>query len=77
MSRQEGNRFIVEIEPHAECEECGATAELRPYGKDGARVCFACASKDPEETARQMKMILDRVDVVEVPADVMGRVRPS
>jgi hypothetical protein len=30
----------------AKCEDCGAMSELRPYGKNGANVCFDCAMKD-------------------------------
>lgn len=33
------------------CEMCGAEADLRHYGKNGAWVCFPCGMKD-EITAK-------------------------
>jgi hypothetical protein len=27
------------------CEYCGTVDELRPYGKDGAKICFECGMK--------------------------------
>ena len=27
------------------CEYCGKIDELRPYGKNGAKICFDCAMK--------------------------------
>lgn len=32
------------------CEYCGKMEELRPYGKNGAKICFDCAMK-PENKA--------------------------
>lgn len=34
---------IICAEPDAKCEGCGKVDELRPYGKDGQRICFDCA----------------------------------
>jgi len=31
------------------CHDCGKVAELRPYGKDRARVCFDCLMKYASE----------------------------
>jgi len=28
------------------CEACGDKEELRPYGPDGANICFACMMND-------------------------------
>jgi phage/plasmid primase-like uncharacterized protein len=39
--------------PIAKCSACGKEEELRPYGKDGAWVCFECAMKDEAEAGRQ------------------------
>lgn len=49
-----GERFIsiAPEEPDA-CEYCGKVAPLRPYGKDGARICFECGMKN-EPTTRAM-----------------------
>lgn len=30
---------------HEPCEYCGKVDELRPYGKNGAKICFDCAMK--------------------------------
>jgi recombinational DNA repair protein (RecF pathway) len=32
------------------CAYCGKSDELRPYGKDGARICYDCGMK-PENKA--------------------------
>lgn len=32
------------------CEYCGTVDELRPYGKNGAKICFDCGMK-PENKA--------------------------
>lgn len=29
----------------APCEYCGKVDELRPYGKNGAKICFDCGMK--------------------------------
>jgi hypothetical protein len=42
------------------CEDCGQMDELRPYGKDGANVCFDCAMKDEENATRMFVNRLDR-----------------
>lgn len=52
---------ITYIKPSdGKCSECGKVEELRPYGKNGAFVCFDCAMKDEEEATRQFKKILDK-----------------
>ena len=53
MTHKDGNTLIIVTEPKAKCEECGAVDELRPYGKNGANVCFDCAMKD-EDNAKAM-----------------------
>lgn len=35
------------------CTECGKEDDLRPYGKNGAMVCFECGMKDEAEASRQ------------------------
>ena len=50
--------MIIETEPDAVCEECGKVDELRPYGKDGARICYECGMKDPA-TLERMKAVLE------------------
>ena len=46
-----GAVIIAATEP-MKCSECGDVSEIRPYGKNGAWVCFPCGMKD-EETAKQ------------------------
>ena len=43
---------VICEEPEVECELCGVTAETRPYGPNGERVCFDCGMKDPEAAMR-------------------------
>lgn len=53
MSFKVGNTFVITQEEGGKCEDCGKKDELRPYGKNGANVCFDCAMKD-EENAKAM-----------------------
>ena len=46
-------KYVVEAETPQQCDSCGQVAELRPYGKDGACICFPCGQKNPEETSTQ------------------------
>jgi hypothetical protein len=50
-------------EPFGKCEYCGKEAELRPYGKGGAKICFECGMKpeDKAETDRQFEGLLSQV----------------
>lgn len=50
----------VAIKPHAACSECGKVAELRPYGKNGASICFSCGMKDKETTEKQFMKYLEK-----------------
>lgn len=34
------------------CTECGKVAELRPYGKDFAPICYECSMQDEARTRR-------------------------
>ena len=34
------------------CTECGKVAELRPYGKDFAQICYECSMRDEARTRR-------------------------
>lgn len=41
------NKIIIigdEVTPEP-CEYCGSNEELRPYGRNGAKICFACGMK--------------------------------
>jgi len=52
-SRIKDGPLVISAENSAKCEDCGAIDELRPYGKNGANVCFECAMKD-EANAKAM-----------------------
>jgi len=55
-----GPGFIAP-EPPGRCEMCGKRAELRPYGPNGANVCFDCGIKDEPTAARLFaKRVLGR-----------------
>lgn len=64
MSKRVGNIFIIQEEPEGVCELCGKTAELRPYGEHGERICFECAMKNKETTDRKFREIIDGVEGV-------------
>lgn len=42
------------------CEYCGKVEELRPYGKNGAKICYECGMKpeNAEMTAVMFNKIL-------------------
>lgn len=50
--------------PPAECAYCHQVKDLRPYGKDGARICFDCAMKpeNKETTELMLQNVLDGKD---------------
>jgi hypothetical protein len=50
--------FVIAAENSARCEDCGVIDELRPYGKNGANVCFDCAMKDEANAAAIFKQRL-------------------
>lgn len=62
MSKRIGNIIIIEEEPDEICEYCGKKEELRPYGKNGAKICFECGMKDEAETKKNMEKILFGID---------------
>lgn len=53
MTKRVGNTLRVEKETAQQCDYCGKVAELRPYGRGGACICFQCAMLDEDETERQ------------------------
>ena len=58
MSERIGNIIIIEEEQESICEYCGKKAETRPYGRNGARICYDCGMKNKEETNKNMGKIL-------------------
>jgi hypothetical protein len=47
------NKIVIlgEESPDAKCDYCGKIDELRPYGKNGAKICYDCGMK-PENKAQ-------------------------
>lgn len=43
---------------------CRPARELRPYGPDGAAVCFACMSSTPAREAEAVAVFARRLDSV-------------
>ena len=60
MTQRIGNVVLIEEEPDSRCEYCGAVDETRPYGKNGARICFDCAMKpeNKETTEHNFAVLL-------------------
>jgi hypothetical protein len=54
MTKVVNGTLIIAPEPADKCELCGAIAETRPYGPNGARICHSCGLKDHFETTRRM-----------------------
>lgn len=59
MTKKVGKVLVIEETEPSECSDCHRIEELRPYGKDGAWVCFDCAMKDEEEAKRQFEKLLN------------------
>ena len=49
--------IVIEQTAPAICTDCKASKELRPYGKDGAWVCFECMMKDEAEGFKHFKKL--------------------
>lgn len=52
------SRGFIYAEKSQQCDDCGKIAELRPYGKNGAKICHECGQKDPETVEEQMAKFL-------------------
>lgn len=61
MSEKMGNTFVIEQTEPQLCEYCGQIAELRPYGKNGANICYKCGHnlENLEETNRRCRALID------------------
>lgn len=58
MSKRVEDVATIEHEPDGTCELCGKTAETRPYGPGGKRICYECGKKDEKATERRMNEVL-------------------
>lgn len=45
MTKRVGPFLHLEPESDRPCSECGKKKECRPYGRNGADLCFDCAMK--------------------------------
>lgn len=52
-------QVVVIGKSDGECQLCGKVADVRPYGPNGAWVCFECGMKDEAEARRRFGAILD------------------
>lgn len=59
MTHRSGNLVIVNLTAPRKCSDCGELDELRPYGKDGAWVCFKCGMKDEDEAKVQFSKLFN------------------
>lgn len=61
-----GKSIILDrTDPHAfdgHCAFCGRHEELRPVGPKNESICYDCAMKDEETTARKMRELMDGAD---------------
>ena len=55
MTEKIGDLVIIKEEKPQQCDYCGDIAELRPYGKNGAAICFKCAMADEKTTEEMCK----------------------
>lgn len=61
MAEKIGTVIVVAPTESADCELCGQSAELRPYGPDGKSICVDCAEMDPEGTQTRMMAVLTKM----------------
>lgn len=54
------------------CTMCGSSKDLRPYGKNGALVCFTCGMKDEDEAIRQFSTRLGDGPLIVVSNDIVA-----
>lgn len=59
MTKRVGKVVMIEQTGPSHCSDCGKEDELRPYGKNGAWVCFTCGMKDEEEAQRQFEKVFN------------------
>ena len=59
MITRHGEFFIVSHEEVGQCELCGDTDELRPFGPNGERICGGCGVKHWETTRQRLMASID------------------
>jgi hypothetical protein len=64
MSYRAGTKFIIKKDPnHKPCSMCGKVAELRPYGKDCAEICYDCGMLDEAATTAEFKKLVEGTEI--------------
>lgn len=66
MTRREGNILIIGSEGKSVCEMCKKEAETRPYGLNGANVCFECGMLNPQVAEAAFDKVLEGVEETRV-----------
>jgi hypothetical protein len=61
MAERIGTTLVFTPSDLGVCEDCGKSAELRPYGRGGASVCITCADKDPSNKRERMLAALTKL----------------
>lgn len=70
MSQLHGKTFTIAKEANRECQFCHKMAECRPYGPNGADICYKCANATPEMRKivdANLAATLDRADTFSLP----------
>lgn len=60
MTKKIWNNVVIQETDSAKCTDCGNIDELRPYGKNGAWVCFDCGMKDEEEAIKHFSKLFSK-----------------
>jgi hypothetical protein len=64
MNLEKLNACMFKDGEPAICSICGETAELRPYGKDGAWICYSCMMEDKDLQKNAEQIITDFVTAI-------------
>ena len=59
MITKNGDIYIVSHEAVGQCELCGDTDELRPFGPNGESICGGCGVKHWETTRQRLMSRID------------------
>ena len=51
MTKRIGNVVFVQKEKPQQCDECGKIDQVRPYGANGAVICFSCGTTEKHRRA--------------------------
>ena len=63
--------ILVINDDMGKCSDCGNWDYVRPYGKDGATVCFGCMMKNEEDAKEQFRKLNEKADRVVIKSQDM------